>query len=162
MLPGIHEGADLDEFGDMEATVGTGDGRVVSSLLGRELDTSLQEAQDTSAMKGEITRCTEAQVVRHMSMFQKQFTGAHDGQWEDPRVFLTGQGRESQYPVSLMFCKRVYLWLWTGRIPGAIDGAMICVCSDGGRHSHSVRVSCAEEGCRKGVQFGYIFRVLFL
>ena len=94
--------------------------------------------------------------------FEQQFTGAHDGQWEDPRVFLTGQGRESQYPVSLMFCKRVYLWLWTGRIPGAIDGAMICVCSDGGRHSHSVRVSCAEEGCRKGVQFGYIFRVLFL
>ena len=97
MLPGIHEGADLDEFGDMEATVGTGDGRVVSSLLGRELDTSLQEAQDTSAMKAEITRCTEAQVVRHMSMFQKQFTGAHDGQWEDPRGLLHGQGREAQY-----------------------------------------------------------------
>ena len=98
MLPGIGEGADLDKFGDMKAAGGAGHGRVVSPLLGRALDASLQEAQGPPAvMETEIARRTEAEVARRMSIFQQQFTGAHDGQWEDPRGFLAGQGREEQY-----------------------------------------------------------------
>ena len=45
MRSGIHEGSE-DEFGDMEAAGGSGDGRVASPLLTRALDDSLQATQD--------------------------------------------------------------------------------------------------------------------
>ena len=108
MLPGIGEGADLDKFGDMTAAGGAGHGRVVSPLLGRALDASLQEAQGPPAvMETEIARRTEAEVARRMSIFQQQFTGAHDGQWEDPRGFLAGWRKRDGKG------ERLVEWGWT-------------------------------------------------
>ena len=71
MFPDIHEGVEGDEFGVMETTDGAGDAYLLSPLLGRTLDTSFQEAQDTpTVMETEIVRRTEEEVVRLMSTFQ--------------------------------------------------------------------------------------------
>ena len=66
MRSGIHEGSE-DEFGDMEAAGGAGEGRVASPLLRRALDDSLQATQGTPmTMEAEIERRTEAEMARCM------------------------------------------------------------------------------------------------
>ena len=113
MRSGIQEESQ-DEFGDMESAGGSGEGRVVSPLLRRALDDSLQatqrtpmtieteiarhtEAEMARCMEAELERRTAEQVTRNMVVFQRQLTGGHHVEGADPPVFFTETGRESQY-----------------------------------------------------------------
>ena len=55
------------------------------------------EAEMARCMEAEIERRTVVEVVRRVAVFQRQLTGGHHEQGEDPWGFFTGTGREAQY-----------------------------------------------------------------